>query len=138
MRDIKLWMQFYGRALHGVRQFSHKVKKPKHVTRLLHRKLMRKMLTTVLNGVRPPTRAKRTSLFLGGHLSISRYKQSSNKSDIHANTHKKSTTFKFRRQRNSNFPGRKSLVKMPSSNVLNEKPLTNQESNTGGKSCVVM
>jgi hypothetical protein len=137
-KDIKLWMRFYGRALHGVRQFSHKIQKPRHVTRLLHRKLMRKMLTTVLNGVRPPTRAKRTSLFLGGHLSISRYRHSANKSDIHANTHKKSMTFKLKRRRNSSVKDRKILEKMPSSNALHEKPLTNQESNTGGKSCVVM
>ena len=65
-QDIKLWMRLYGRSLRSVRNFRHTIKKPKHITRILHRKIMIKMLSSVLNGIRPPSRAKRTSLLWGG------------------------------------------------------------------------
>ena len=136
-QDIKLWLRFYGRALHSARKFSHKIKKPRFVTRLLHRKIMRKMLGSVLNGVRPSSRAKRTSLFLGGHLTISRLGRNNSRTSIQAHSiHQGSVSFRQRRRRGSSV--NKNLQTMNVS-PRKEEEFTNQgSSNGGGKSCVVM
>ena len=69
--SIKLWISLYGRPARIASSLGvDSTRKPTFVTRLLHRKTVIEMLPFVTRGIRPPSRTKRTSMFLGAHLSM--------------------------------------------------------------------
>jgi hypothetical protein len=135
--SIKLWVSLYGRPIRFARNFSRRAKSPRFVTRLLHRKTMAQMLPFVMKGIRPPSRIKRTSLFLGGHLNIKKFSHNS-----HHHTRGRTSSLGIRirsrgHSRTSHTPeNQMALNTRVESNE--ESVFTNERNGSRSRPCVVM
>ena len=100
---------------------------------------MIKMLPSVLNGIRPPSRAKRTSLFMGGHLTISRSgNRARARMSITRNRNKTGKVSLSKKKNSVRRSTRSTRKKFETAVSTDEQQFTNQGSGRTSSSCAIM